>query len=1602
MNNDKGKLYYGLGLDNNQLRADAAESRNIIKGIGDTAVSEGNRIDSISHRIGAALAVAFSAQQATAFARSIVQVTGEMQQLDVAFTTMLNSKAKSDALLSQTVNFAAKTPYDLLGVADGIKQLLAYGTAAEDAIETVEMLGNVSAGLSVPLGDMVYLYGTLKSQGRAMLVDIRQFAGRGVPIYEELAKVLGVSVSEVNKYISAGKVGFPEVEQAFKNMTSEGGKFYNLMQEQSKTITGQISNLKDNFDMMLNDIGSANEDVISGAISGASYLIENYQEVGETLAALVATYGTYRAVLIATAAIQNSVATVKHTEEAAELYKLLTVEQQAQIAKQGLAKTSAEYYALVKAETAANVQAAQSALTKARADVTAASQAVAARRAEYVAAKQMEQQRLAELMHIGATGTAKQIETAQRKLATAETQRETAALAYQSAARDFNAKKTAVETAARTANTTATAVNTAAQTANVTATGFLTVAKTRLMAVAAKLNAVIMANPYALAAAAAIALGYGLYKLVTYQTEAEKAQSKLNETIKEADKSLQSELYQINLMFARLKAAKEGTDEYKDAKQAIISQYGEYLKKLGDEKTALNDIAAAYSLITEEATKAANARAIQQVTQEAGNIVSEKQSDVYDEVKKMLGKEFKGQKGSDGKIDLADEYLIKLKPVIMGGAEITSDIEAIIKQFDRTRYIPGDPMTGIGSYTYTANALREELSSLAKVRAAAEQSVKEATEKFGSAPAATDGEAKQFDAMTASLQQLMEQLPKAQDALAALKKADTPDAAAIAAKEREIQLIKDQTLAREKELSVIRDVKEQIEALEKEQLGYGKDDPEYKALQTRIDALKTKLPQTAGQTSKAENEAARIKRETAERNQKIQEYEESVKKQIKQAELDISQSRIDAMEEGFAKEQAQIELAYQRLIFANQQREAEMVEALRDARELEWENKNPQAKAKGETFDRSTVTAADLSPEQQAQIAEYYKVAEEIRNKANKTSLEQMLADFMTYEQQRNKITEEYERQRKALYNEDGTLRQGVTQGNVDELNRNEQEALKAVDEQFASREETYQAWMNAIANMTLRQLEQVLAQAERELAALETSGTADSKQMATARAKVNTARKKVTQAQAENEVSPGKRSIKEWEDLYKTLQEAEREFESIGDTVDGTAGKIIDTAGTVLTSTLSMINSIVSLTTASTTGMLTAALASSKAIQTVEKASVILTIISAAMSIATAIIGLFNNDDKYQEEIERLQDRIDQLQWELDNADVVRLQNNTFNVLEKVKQVYAETTQEVHRLHATTNRYANSLFQIIGRVVYQNEIMQKSAEKLAEAYASIEYTADKALGYAKYDEAKEQLKNLAEQQLLLQEQIRNENNKKDTDHGKIADWERQIQELGAEAGAIINELVESIIGGSSTDIANELGDAFIDAFRAGEDAAEAWGEKVDDIVANIVKQMLVQKLLEEPLGDLFNEYKDKWFSKDGTFAGFGAVNDSMVEFAARLNGYVNNFQAGMDALPDELKEILLGDIESTREASEKGIATASQESVDELNGRATAIQGHTYSLMESAKLLVANSARILDHLAGIEDNTKHLSKLESIEGDMQAVKNTVNDIALKGIKLKK
>ena len=240
------------------------------------------------------------------FVSELINVRGQFHQLEIAFSTMLKSKEKADKLMGELVDIAAKTPFDLQGIASSAKQMLAYGSSAENVGDELVMLGNVAAGVGSQLGDLAYLYGTLRTQGRAYAVDIRQFAGRGIPIYEELAKVLGVTKDKVSELVKEGKVGFKEVEQAFKNMTSESGIYYNLMQEQSKSLTGQLSNLGDAWDTMLNEIGKDTQGIASSGISAVKGLIENYETVGKVLLGLIATYGTYKTALIVTRITQDA------------------------------------------------------------------------------------------------------------------------------------------------------------------------------------------------------------------------------------------------------------------------------------------------------------------------------------------------------------------------------------------------------------------------------------------------------------------------------------------------------------------------------------------------------------------------------------------------------------------------------------------------------------------------------------------------------------------------------------------------------------------------------------------------------------------------------------------------------------------------------------------------------------------------------------------------------------------------------------------------------------------------------------------------------------------------------------------------------------------------------------------------------------------------------------------------------------------------------------------------------------------------------------------------------------------------------------------------
>ncbi|MCQ2348979.1 MAG: tape measure protein, partial [Paludibacteraceae bacterium] len=249
-----------------------------------------------------ALGAGFSAKEIIG---QIGSIRSEFQQLEVSFETMLGSKELSDQLMNQLVNTAAHTPFDLKGIADGARQLLAYGAAAEDVNDTLVMLGDIAAGLSMPLGDLVYLYGTTMTQGRVFAQDMHQFMGRGIPLAETLAEQMGRNKEEISELVSKGKVGFTEVDKALRSMVEDGGKFANLMDKQSHTIGGLKSNLEDAIDMMFNDIGKQSENLFSSALSAAINVVENYQRIGRAVAELGVAIGSYKALMVALNAVQK-------------------------------------------------------------------------------------------------------------------------------------------------------------------------------------------------------------------------------------------------------------------------------------------------------------------------------------------------------------------------------------------------------------------------------------------------------------------------------------------------------------------------------------------------------------------------------------------------------------------------------------------------------------------------------------------------------------------------------------------------------------------------------------------------------------------------------------------------------------------------------------------------------------------------------------------------------------------------------------------------------------------------------------------------------------------------------------------------------------------------------------------------------------------------------------------------------------------------------------------------------------------------------------------------------------------------------------------------
>nr|DAT23363.1 MAG TPA: tail tape measure protein [Bacteriophage sp.] len=293
-----GALLFQVRADQSQIQKDVEAIKKHFEKLTEKVKEEGKKQADVWQTLLKGATAYFTLQGAQSFINQMIAIRSEFQQLEISFGTMLKSKEKANELMAQLTDLAAKTPFGLQEVSEGAKRLLAFQVPAQEVTETLRRMGDVAAGLGVPMGQLIHVYGQVKAQGKLMTNDLYQFMNAGIPIIAELSKVVGKSETEIKDMVSAGKIGFPEIQAVIKNMTNEGGLFFNLMAEQSKSLGGQISNLQDNFDQMLNEIGKASEGVVSGAISGVAYLVENYQTLGKIIAGLITTYGAYRAAII--------------------------------------------------------------------------------------------------------------------------------------------------------------------------------------------------------------------------------------------------------------------------------------------------------------------------------------------------------------------------------------------------------------------------------------------------------------------------------------------------------------------------------------------------------------------------------------------------------------------------------------------------------------------------------------------------------------------------------------------------------------------------------------------------------------------------------------------------------------------------------------------------------------------------------------------------------------------------------------------------------------------------------------------------------------------------------------------------------------------------------------------------------------------------------------------------------------------------------------------------------------------------------------------------------------------------------------------------------
>lgn len=632
-------------------------------------------------------------------------------------------------------------------------------------------------------------------------------------------------------------------------------------------------------------------------------------------------------------------------------------------------------------------------------------------------------------------------------------------------------------------------------------------------------------------------------------------------------------------------------------------------------------------------------------------------------------------------------------------------------------------------------------------------------------------------------------------------------------------------------------------------------------------------------------------------------------------ENQVEQARINAMEDGIDKEMAQRELNNKIELQDIERQKQEYIRKVTEAQRQIFEAEENAKAAKDKNYKKKTFDPSSVSVDTSMFdiMSEYTK-----QKQANETAnyYNNILAKYQDYTAKRLSVEKKYQNDLANLEKAGGTEAQKA------ELSYQREEELNAIDKEFAMREVSFQTWANSITNMSLDELERLLTEAEQELARMENEGGTNGNELAVQRAKVTATKDRIANIKSKESTSPDKRSIKEWQELYKTLSKVEREFEELGDTIGGTVGEIISAAGSISSSTLQMIDGIVTLANSSSTAMSGTAEAASTAIQNVEKASVILSIVGAALQVATKIVSLFKQESSYEkyeeakEVYESYIDILDQIiEKQLELADSLAGEN---------AQAAYDKAIELYKKQADSAR-------VLGAQYYKSRESGEKSKGYQDFYdmsAAGWQQAASALGISAQELAMMMSKNMTNLFNLPVEQLEK----------LMSEAPLFIAQLDSEAQEYIKQIIEAENNIKSTaerEMENATGisfESFSDDILESLYDVEKGAEDIADDIADYMRKALIKAMYVKQ----YEPEMRKWYEMWAEATGDGEIDP---EEQAALDNLKNSIIQGAEAGAAAINAQFGTGSTTEQKSTAGGFETMSQDTATELNGRFTALQ---------------------------------------------------------------